>query len=339
MVSKDNQPNYWQVASSGKGRSFSKEFLNYGVMLIGSGALGDFKKYKTKYEKEDQKNYQIIRRFVEDVKKDDIVILKKGLHEIPAVGKVTGKKYKFFPEFNTVEGFWLQHGWEVKWFLPQQKYRKIQLAINRFSGLNKSYLQNIANEIIDNGKLIKTEKIPKVEKIKWSEVVKPLKKMNTKVSVRFFNQLDKLITFYDNTDQTVSEHEMRTFIVIPLLKKLGWDEKRIKIEWNHIDIALFKNGWWKKNSEPEIIIEAKELWHGLDTESEDQAKNYAKKYKKCKKIVLTDGNVWKLYLKKNTQWNLYAYMDIWVPTNRYFKDVKGATDLLLQIMGNRNGCR
>ncbi len=336
-VSKDNQPNYWQVASSDGERSFSDKFLDYGVMLIGSGEFGDFKikKNKNEYEKEygkDSKTYRTIRRFAEDVKKDDIVILKKGLHEISAVGKVIGKKYKFFPEFHTVEGFWLQHGWKVKWFSPQKKYRKIQLAMGRFSGVNKDDLQEKADEIINKGKLRKTEKIPKIKKMEWREIVKTLKKMDAKVNVRFFEHLEGLTASDEDSGQTVSEHEMRTFIVIPLLIRLGWDDERIKIEWNHIDIAVFKDGWKKKNREPEIIIETKKLKKGLSIDSENQLKEYAKEYKKCKKIVLTDGNVWKLYLREGEEWKYYAYMDIWVPTNRYFKDVKGATDLLLQII-------
>ncbi len=38
----------------------------------------------------------------------------------------------------------------------------------------------------------------------------------------------------------MSEHETRTFLITPLLVALGWSEQRIKIEWDKLDVALFR---------------------------------------------------------------------------------------------------
>jgi hypothetical protein len=37
-----------------------------------------------------------------------------------------------------------------------------------------------------------------------------------------------------------SEHETVAYLVVPLLRALGWTPQRMAVEWNHVDLALFE---------------------------------------------------------------------------------------------------
>ena len=80
-----------------------------------------------------------------------------------------------------------------------------------------------------------------------------------------------------------------------------------------------------------IIVETKKLYQGLCPDALETAKGYASKYKNCKKLILTDGNIWKLYKRKNNRWVDFAYMDMFVLTDQYFNGIRGMKDFLNEI--------
>lgn len=132
----------------------------------------------------------------------------------------------------------------------------------------------------------------------------------------------------------MGEHEIRTFLIVPLITSLGWAEQKIKIEWNNIDITLFDTPY-SETSKPLVIIESKRLGDGLRYAPE-QAIGYTKKYPECNRFVVSDGIRYKLYCKENDQWYYTAYMNLLCPTQThpYEEKVRGAVSFFLALIPN-----
>ena len=57
--------------------------------------------------------------------------------------------------------------------------------------------------------------------------------------VATIERIRRLGGWYRSRGTQISEHEIRTFVVVPLLLALGWSPRQLRIEWNHLDVALF----------------------------------------------------------------------------------------------------
>lgn len=49
----------------------------------------------------------------------------------------------------------------------------------------------------------------------------------------------RIAGWYGRTEIQPSERETVAYLVVPLLRSLGWTPQRMAIEWNRIDVALF----------------------------------------------------------------------------------------------------
>ncbi|MDQ2801014.1 MAG: hypothetical protein M3Y13_15385, partial [Armatimonadota bacterium] len=58
------------------------------------------------------------RRFAEDMKPGDIVVLRVGTQQVYGVGKLVGR-YDWSEEFSNVDDWDLQHFWRVHWLWHQ----------------------------------------------------------------------------------------------------------------------------------------------------------------------------------------------------------------------------
>jgi len=92
----------------------------------------------------------------------------------------------------------------------------------------------------------------------------------------------------------ISEHEIRAYLVWPLLHVLGWSEQCIKFEWNHLELALLEKPYTEENKDqiPIIIGETKRLFSGL-FEARKQAEDCAKEHG-MKSVLVTDGGQYML---------------------------------------------
>jgi len=77
----------------------------------------------------------------------------------------------------------------------------------------------------------------------------------------------------------VGEHEARTFLVVPLIKSLGWDEKHVKIEWEHKDVVLFDKPY-SPQSKPSSLSNLSGYGRAGD-DPEQQAKKYTESNRTC----------------------------------------------------------
>src|SRR5260370_42567094 len=73
-----------------------------------------------------------------------------------------------------------------------------------------------------------------------------------------------------------SEHETVAYLVVPLLRALGWTPQRMAVEWNHVDVALFEQ-LPRSDKSLRVVAEAKKMDNsclllriGLEVEAEGQ---------------------------------------------------------------------
>lgn len=332
--------NIWQVKAGDGERDYSNVFLQFGVMLMGSGAEGDYRKHKDKYA-----NIREYRQFFEEAAEKDLVVLKRPRGTkwaAIAVGKITSG-YSFEAVFSDVEDFSLQHCRQVEWKLPTRV--KPVPGLGRgggtFSHVNDERAREAVERLWEEGKRKKSEPIPhepeelSLQELTDSLTAKGLPRERARCIEKEIEHLQQLADWYDDMDwYDVGEHEARTFLVVPLIKSLGWDEKQVRIEWERKDAVLFDSPYSKK-SKPLILIESKRLGHGMGG-APDQAVKYAESNPTCDRLVVTDGIRYKLFTKLTRfgGWSFSHYLNICSPTraHRYDPDVAGAVSFLLRML-------
>lgn len=323
--------NYWQVSPGSDGRDYSSIFLKYGVMFIGDDLDG--KAYKS---------------FANKVQIGDLVILRKGCQkgtwDVIAVGQVQSE-YFFADIFEDVDGWDLRHCRRVQW-IETDKYRdKRGFAMGRFQGINDPNSIQIADNVW-NVPTAKTEPNPlpvlphevKNEALLDKLIGHGLSVDNSEIMTTTINKLRRLGKWYMSSSQDVSEHEIRTFLVVPLLMALGWPEQKLKIEWSRtgarIDIAAF-SGVYSSKAVPSLLIETKAMGAGLQP-GEKQLRDYAKNFEGdggLKKIVVTDGIRYRMLTETSGNWELKAYMNLLTFRDRHpYESVGGAIELFLGLL-------
>ena len=68
---------YWQVAAGEGSRNYTNLFLEYGVILVGTGNPGSYLKFPEKYRGRKDWRRKIVT-LADKVKQGDVVILKRG---------------------------------------------------------------------------------------------------------------------------------------------------------------------------------------------------------------------------------------------------------------------
>ena len=139
--------------------------------------------------------------------------------------------------------------------------------------------------------------------------------------------------YYQEHGADVGEHEIRTFLIVPLLMSLGWAEQRVKIEWWNMDVVLFDSPYKKDSSKPLVIIKSKRLFDGLRY-APDQATEYARSCPSCMRFVVSDGIQYKLFLREGAQWRYAAYMNLTAPkrSHPYEQGVEGAVEFFRSMI-------
>lgn len=95
--------------------------------------------------------------------------------------------------------------------------------------------------------------------------------------------------WYTRTDRTPSERETVAYLVVPLLRSLGWTPQRMAIEWCRIDIALF-DALPREDSNLVAAVEAKKRWRTCFN-SCNQVFGYAltPERHRCHRAISTEG--------------------------------------------------
>ena len=339
--------NYWQVAAGEGTRDYSDVFLRYGVILMGSGHLGSFSEHPENYE--GKKDWRKIVTLAKSMDRGDVVVMKKRWGtkgEIVAAGRVTSD-YEFLGPFDDVEGWDMRHGRKVNWFQPDSPIDVNGLARGTVSRVHQSQILNEADRLLEEGNEVIASEIPQSaqgvseEYLVGSLIENGLRPADAEAVIRAIWHVRRLAGWYLFHGSDLSEHEIRTFLIVPILLALGSSEQRIKIEWNHTDISLFSEVF-KRDSKPFLILESKRMGVGLG-HAERQVQLYAKQFPDCNKLVTSTGDRYWLYEKnpgetwdarRMKETHLRAYMNLFILKDRhpYLADVGGAPDLLKSLM-------
>lgn len=342
---------YWWIGAGDHERDYSQVFLDFGIILVGPD-YGNYYTNKKAYQSE-----PCVRTFVEDVKPGDIVILKRGVTSIVAVGVVEKAQgievvnehedgYFYSKEiFGNVQGFETAHGRYVTWYKPENEEKIEGISRGTLKRCHNYNIQQISKKIIKNNEPLKKDPIPSpANQVNDEELIMHLIENGLGTGqaeevVQAFGRIRRLGRWYedhwkerDKANEEISEHETRTFLIVPLLLALGWSEQRLKIEWNHMDIAFFKVNY-KPYNQPIKILESKRLYYPL-LHAKEQVTRYTEKYPSCKKVVVSNGIRYLSYEKIGKEWKPKAYLNLFNLQDRHPYDVHiaGAKELFVELL-------
>ncbi len=112
-----NGKSLWQVAAgNGKETNYAKMCLDEGVIVFGPGRYGPWPDCRVPMLSDGWTTTKagIIKRFAEELRVGDVVVLRVGTQQVYGVGEITGR-YDFSEKFGNVQGWDLQHFRKVRW--------------------------------------------------------------------------------------------------------------------------------------------------------------------------------------------------------------------------------
>ena len=113
--------NVWQVAAgNGNHTHYAGLCLKQNVVILGPGKYGAWPDCEKPMRKDGITSRQvgIVRKFAEDMKPGDFVVLRVGTQQVYGVGKLVGN-YDWSEDFSDVQGWNLHHFWRVQWLWHQ----------------------------------------------------------------------------------------------------------------------------------------------------------------------------------------------------------------------------
>ncbi len=328
--------NYWQQGAGDGSRSYYDICLKYGVILNGPGNYGKAiihnndldKDYVNKLLSNGVSSRKItdLKRFCVDMKDGDIVVLRLGTQEIYGIGIIVGD-YDWSELFSDVDGWDLQHYRRVKWIwtINDNNNQPKRFNVNTLKSgdttqkLNSSDVIDWVNTVLQQcSSNINDISLPQLpiennrevtnEDIRDYLFEEGIEDNSINLLINKIDELSSLARWYRKNNNFISEDETRTYLVVPLLRLLGWTPQKMAIEWQNIDIALFKK--LPRNDDNLIsLVEVKRLGETC-LNAFNQARNYATNKENCKRLIVTDGIRYGVFEKESQKYKLQAYMNL-----------------------------
>jgi len=119
-----------------------------------------------------------------------------------------------------------------------------------------------------------------------------------------------MIAKWYHKERDPSEFETEAYLVVPLLRALGWTPQKMALEWNKVDIALFDR-LPRDNANLIAVVEAKKKGTSCLT-AMSQAQRYASAMENCTRLIVTDGLRYGVFIKErgSVDYLLHAYMNL-----------------------------
>jgi len=310
---------YYQLMSGDSSRDFSQVMFDFGVAIVGPGNVCAITQFEEQY-KEIGEWPKL--RWLEEIEPGDRIVMHSGQSYIQGVGEVIekdGNIYHYSNCFEDVDGWDLQHYCHVNWEKVELSFDGRPLSRSTAQRLHEGNVISKIEEQWDKIQFI----IPKYEvdypgdlDFNYDILEKELIDYGMRIedaenTIRTLLNVEKLAKWYlaQGNSFPSSEHEIRAFIVIPILHALGWSYQKMSVEFDKLDIALFPN---TKRDFPKILIETKSMWTG-SVFGVNQVKGYmqskSEMLSKLEKVIITDGITYWLYETKNMEKPM-AYMSL-----------------------------
>lgn len=339
----------WQQAAGDKNRNFVDLCLKWDVILNGPGSYGTWPECENSLREAEKLTRKVtdLRRFCEQIKDGDFVVLRLGTDSIYGVGQIIGE-YEWCDNFNDVDGWDIGHVRRVSWFWKyKERPKEFDIHTLKLGDTTQrldapaveSWLESL--EIPDAEcertpiDLPETSRDASIRLDTISEYLFDSGVASNSI-VNLLDQMDEFVriaNWYNRSGANPSENETVSYLVVPLLRALGWTPQKMAIEWNRIDVALFSH---LPRTEESLcaVVEAKQI-RSACLSAFSQAKYYAEKYKNCRHVILTNGLRYGVFIKgdesslKKQELLLHAYMNLTRLRDEYpVYECRGAKDAL-----------
>ncbi|PTN08092.1 hypothetical protein [Mangrovibacterium marinum] len=311
----------WQQACGDTDRNYSSICLKWDVILNGPGYAGAYPRCQGILKADGWKSRKMtdIERFAKKMQIGDLVVLRLGTKTIVGVGVIVDD-YDWQECFADIDGWDLQHVRRVKWLWNGQKNPKYfdTYALKQgdttqlmTSKVVKDWLSQL--EIPDDAYSREIKILPEVgSTINQNQIAEYLfehgiSSNSIEILTREFDELRRIARWYIGKEAP-SEFETVAYLVVPILRALGWTPQKMSIEWHNVDIALFDQ-LPRNDDNLSVVVEAKKKDNSCLT-AKSQAQGYANGKKNCKRLIVTDGLRYGVYVKKDDEYELKAYFNL-----------------------------
>lgn len=312
----------WQQAAGDNDRNYVELCLRWGVILNGPGHLQRWPECRQALKDEgwSAKKLTDLRRFCEEIGEGDIVVLRLGTNVVAAVGVVVGA-YEWCDAFGDVDGWVLQHVRRVRWhWVGPQTFETYALKLGDTTqilgeGVVREWLESLeSNQPVDTvlPALPYLEGGRQIDYSRISEFLFDHGVASGSITrlMDEIGELTRIARWYGRAQgKKPSEHETVAYLVVPLLRALGWTPQRMAIEWNYLDLGLFDR-LPRGDETLQVVVEAKKMDNSC-LSAKAQAAGYAEKRPACRRVIVTDGIRYGVYVKSESDaFELYAYLNL-----------------------------
>jgi hypothetical protein len=336
----------WQQASGDTDRNYSDLCIKWDVILNGPGKPCKWPECVPFLRADNRSSRKItdLRRFAEEMTDGDLVVLRLGTSLVPAVGQVVGP-YEWHDGFGDIDGWDLQHVRRVRWLWTNSETPKVFSTYDLKQGdttqrlsegpvmkwLSSLHIAESAHQrplatlpdALDSDAI----SVPEISEFLFDHGVASASITNL---VNEIGELSRIAKWYQRAGMP-SEHETVAYLVVPLLRALGWTPQRMAVEWNRVDLALFER-LPRGDQTLRVVVEAKKMDNSCLT-AKSQALAYADGKANCHRLIVTDGLRYGVFVRNDQEeFHLYAYMNL-TRLRRHcgVYDCRGAEDALLAM--------
>lgn len=315
---------YWQQGGGDGDRVYCDLCFQYGVIINGpahDGKLDDQVEQRMKDSGISTKKITDLKRFCFEIKDGDIVVLRVGTGEVHGVGVVVDD-YGWNNIFSDVDGWDMQHYRRVRWLwkvdadTTPETFERYTLKLGDttqklISTEVKNWVDKLGLDFEDKTVLPNLPDASateiSIEDISDYLYEKGMAGNSIKELTDVIDDLHMIAKWYKRVPNP-SEFETEAYLVIPLLRALGWTPQKMAIEWSRVDIALFD----KLPREDEnliAVVEAKRKGNSCLT-AFSQAEKYSKNKTRCNRLIVTDGLRYGVFVKDGNDYVRHAYMNL-----------------------------
>ena len=314
----------WQQAAGDTDRNYSDLCLRWDVILNGPGYAGPWPICKKPLRDDGWAARKVtdIGRFAEGMQDGDLIVLHVGTSIVFGVGQVVGS-YAWCEEFGDIDGWGLQHVRRVRWVWRDRNNPKTfdTYALRQGDTTQKLSEGPVMDwistlQILDDAlsrplvELLEPTKKNEIGVAEISEFLFDHGVASASITnlLNEIGELTRIAKWYQRSSKP-SEHETVAYLVVPLLRALGWTPQRMAVEWNHVDVALFEQ-LPRSDETLRVVVEAKKMDKSCLT-AMSQAMSYANGKVGCHRLIVTDGLRYGVYTRNEIEpFNLYAYLNL-----------------------------
>ena len=309
------EANVWQIAAGDTDRSYADLCLRWGVVLFGPGYRGEWPNCVDSLKNEgwSARKVDAIRKYHEDIKLGDIVVLRMGTSTVYGVGRVESP-VAWYDDFGDIDGWDIQFARRVRWLWKAESGEPMRFEtgslkmgdtvqeLRRFGTVYEWLLETPEQPTevpVLPASCRPSGRIPRIEVAAVAEYL-----FDLGIAAGAINELtesmlslQQIASWYERSGTNPSESETVAYLAVPLLRTLGWTPQRMAVEWGNIDIALF-DGLPRNDESLAAVVEVKKLGRSC-LSAMRQGAGYAlgSGRKRCSRLVVTDGIRYGIYVK------------------------------------------